>query len=106
MIHEPRCIHIPCTCIEILRSKIVDMKLNIDIDRRARIKELKDRVYDLESVIKGMQETTDKNYEYTMWKELNQVREITKLKAHIENMSCCCSGCTKHNQNLSAPIDK
>lgn len=26
--------------------------------------------------------------------------EIEKLNKHIEQMSCCCAGCTKHNLNI------
>ena len=26
--------------------------------------------------------------------------QIKKLEEHIEKMSCCCAGCTKHNLNL------
>jgi hypothetical protein len=74
MIHEPRCIHIPCTCIEILRDKINKQEEVILF------------AHDL----------------------LHQMREINKsLENKIKDgLSCCCSGCTKHNQDLSAPMDK
>ncbi len=26
--------------------------------------------------------------------------KIKSLESHIEKMSCCCAGCTKHNQDL------
>ena len=27
-------------------------------------------------------------------------KKIISLESHIEKMSCCCAGCTKHNQDL------
>lgn len=27
--------------------------------------------------------------------------EISRLQKHIDEMSCCCAGCTKHNVDLS-----
>lgn len=30
-----------------------------------------------------------------------QKLEIKRLQAHIDQMSCCCSGCSKHNQELN-----
>ena len=31
-------------------------------------------------------------------KELQE--ENARLRKYIENLSCCCSGCTKHNQDI------
>ncbi len=31
--------------------------------------------------------------------------ENLRLKKHIDAMSCCCAGCTKHNQDLNATTE-
>jgi hypothetical protein len=30
------------------------------------------------------------------------VTQIVMLRKHIDQMSCCCSGCTKHNAQLAS----
>ena len=35
------------------------------------------------------------------WKAVNDlVEEVEKLRRHIDKMSCCCAGCTKHNADI------
>ncbi len=59
--HEPSCIHIPCTCISILR------------------------------------ETNEWFQKRCNWYQ----EELKKFEKKLhEGLSCCCAGCSKHNQNI------
>ena len=81
MIHEPRCIHIPCTCIEILREKL-EFLGSSNYSKLDKLCSLSNEIIALNFKIKSLE---------------------NKIK---DGLSCCCSGCTKHNQDLSAPMDK
>ncbi len=38
---------------------------------------------------------------YIPFREKQELQnKIERLQEHIDKMSCCCSGCTKHNQDL------
>jgi hypothetical protein len=78
MKHEPRCIEIPCTCIEILREEIKNLRVELYLVNDLYSKD----GLEYKNIIKSLE---------------------NKIK---DGLSCCCSGCTKHNQDLSAPIDK
>lgn len=74
MTHEGRCIEFPCTCVTILRGKLVELQ----------------DAYNLLMTIKDTQDRIMRSLE-------------KKIK---DGLSCCCSGCTKHNQDLSEEIKK
>lgn len=70
MKHEARCLHIPCTCVEILREREFLMQTALSLKNTT--------ISDLET-------------------------KIASLKKKIEDgLSCCCSGCSRHNQILSS----
>lgn len=33
------------------------------------------------------------------------IEEVERLQRIIDQMSCCCSGCTKHNLNLCTKVE-
>jgi len=73
MIHEPRCIHIPCTCIEILREEAKNLRVELFLVNDLYSKD----GLEYKSIIKSLE---------------------NKIK---DGLSCCCSGCAKHNQDLT-----
>jgi hypothetical protein len=41
-----------------------------------------------------------KAYDLTQDNMNAMIRDVEALLKHIDNMSCCCAGCQKHNQDL------
>jgi predicted RNase H-like nuclease (RuvC/YqgF family) len=34
-----------------------------------------------------------------------QKKEIERLRNHFDKLSCCCSGCTRHNTEIKSSLD-
>jgi hypothetical protein len=101
MKHEGRCIEFPCTCASILRENFRQLEL-----RTLTIQEL----YDRDRKILGEENSSLKEelraankYLFEASQRLNATyEELKSCRKKIEDgLSCCCSGCTKHNQDLT-----
>jgi hypothetical protein len=72
MRHEVRCIHFPCTCVEILRQKVACLSNELDATEKF-----------LEEV------------------KASTKSRIDSLEKKIqEGLSCCCAKCSRHNASL------
>lgn len=76
MKHEPRCIEFPCTCVEILRQKVQELTARLEHD----MKELQ-------------------SYRTARMRELEERNKSLERKI-ADGLSCCCAGCSRHNQNI------
>lgn len=102
MKHEARCIEIPCTCLTILRSRVDEQRATIlrqgmenEIQRRSiDIYHMNNELLQKElEKVQADKKSNDEGY-------LALSAERNALEKHISQMSCCCAGCTKHNQDL------
>ena len=85
MNHEPRCIEIPCTCVVILREKLAKTEKLLD---EIHTEALKDNIATIKYLVDAVNSLRDENSKLTH-----------KIK---DGLSCCCSGCTRHNLILAA----
>jgi hypothetical protein len=125
MKHEARCIEFPCTCVTILRERLKEvtafseslhteslldfvevkgaMLARIDSLEKGHkvlnqaLHESSNREISLRTKLAKTEEdkaSNDKSY-------LELIQKYNSLDKKIQDgLSCCCSGCTKHNQNL------
>lgn len=97
MKHEPRCIYpVTCTCVSILREQlrvaenylaIATQKLNVTYEA---LKDTQKRL----AKVEADKASNDADY-------LKCAAERNSMERKIEDgLSCCCSGCARHNQDI------